>query len=143
MSEGNVRSKFCKLYTLRIRFPQTLHFTSLHFTSLHFTSLHFTSLHFTSRHFTSPSLNGFSPFASVCDSWPPHLIHFYSMNFFSSFSIGCLLTLLLPNRSFEVKTLNPVSSLATNDITFATPCCGLCEPHMIVLTAVIKNANPI
>ena len=28
------------------------------------------------------------------------------------------------------KSANPVLSMATNDLTLVTPCCGLCEPHM-------------
>jgi hypothetical protein len=40
----------------------------------------------------------------------------------------------------KVKTLNPVSSLATADLTFATPCCGLCEPHMSDLSAFLSKS---
>jgi hypothetical protein len=61
------------------------------------------------------------------DPWRPYavtaclFISFYSLNFVSRFRIGCPLTFLHSNRCFRVKTLNPVSSLATDDLTFATP----------------------
>jgi hypothetical protein len=42
----------------------------------------------------------------------------------------------------KVKNFYPVSSLAINDLTFVTPCCGLCEPHMSVLPAFLNVSIP-
>jgi hypothetical protein len=38
----------------------------------------------------------------------------------------------------KVKTLNPASTFAAGDVTFATPCIDLCEPHITVLPIVLN-----
>jgi len=60
--------------------------------------------------------------------FPFQFLCFYSLNFVSPFPVGSLLTLLPSNRSFKVKTLNPVSSLATDDLTFATSAVACVNP---------------
>jgi len=96
----------------------------------------------------SDFLTSLHPVWTATDPWRPYEVtvsrssFFLLLNFVSRFPIGCLLTLLISNRPFKVKTLNLVSSLATNDLTFATTCCGLCALHTSVLPIVLNVSIP-
>jgi hypothetical protein len=75
--------------------------------------------------------NGYCPVAFLRGNCLPLL--FLSIPWISvsvSLLAGCY-TVLHSNSCFKVKSLNPVSSFTTDDVTFATPCNDLCKPCII------------
>ena len=125
----NLDNNWILLYLLIVRCPERLYRRSCKFVTVAPETL---TLHQTDSPILLPSLHPVStasaPLPSVRGNWLPVLTSFYFLNFVSRFPIGCLLTLPFSNRFFKVKSSNPVSSLAADDLTFATRAVACVNP---------------